>query len=60
MDHNEIRGPDRDAWQLSYELRAASRAAIDRAKALRIVAELVRQESRELMENLRAEPHRRR
>jgi len=50
----------RDAWQHAHELRAASRAAIDRAKALRIVAELVRQESRELMESLRAEAHRRR
>jgi hypothetical protein len=60
VDPIEAGSSHRDAWQHAHELRAASRAAIDRAKALRIVAELVRQESRELMESLRAEAHRRR
>ncbi len=55
MNDNKTRGLQADAWHLAHELRAASRAAVERAKALRIVAQLVREESREILESLRDE-----
>jgi hypothetical protein len=55
VDHKKIRGSHAETWQLAHELRAASRAAIERAKAVRLVAQMVREESRVILESLRDE-----
>jgi hypothetical protein len=55
VDNKGIRGSHAEAWQLAHELRAASRAAVERAKAVRLVAQLVREDSRVILESLRDE-----